>query len=169
MTEPQRELTIELTVDGARQRVEVEARETLAEALRERFGALGVRIGCGEGHCGACTVDVDGATARACTLLAAQLDGAVVRTVESLAAPAAPPHPLQAAFVAEHGLQCGFCTAGMLMSAEELLRERPDADDEAIRAALSGNLCRCTGYQGILRAVRRARDEATDDDEGVGR
>lgn len=162
MAEPRRELTIELTVDGVRQRVAIEARETLVELLRDRLGALGVRVGCGEGQCGSCTVDVDGATARACTLLAAQVDGSVVRTVESLAAPDAPPHPLQAAFVAEHALQCGFCTAGMLMSAEELLREQPDAEEEAIRAALSGNLCRCTGYQGILRAVRRARDDAND-------
>jgi len=154
------ELSVTLTVDGERHEVTVEPRDTLAETLRERCGALGVRIGCGEGHCGACTVDLDGATARACTLLAVQADGANVRTVESLAGPDGALHPLQEAFVAEHALQCGFCTAGILMSAEELLRERPDADDDAIRAALSGNLCRCTGYQGIMRAVRRARDEA---------
>jgi carbon-monoxide dehydrogenase small subunit len=156
------ELRIELTVDGERHELTAEPRETLAEALRERCGALGVRIGCGEGHCGACTVDLDGATARACTVLAVQVDGATVRTVEDLAAADGTLHPLQEAFAAEHALQCGFCTAGMLMSAEELLRERPDADDDAIRAALSGSLCRCTGYQGILRAVRRARDVARD-------
>lgn len=152
------ELRIALTVDGERHHMTVEPRETLAEVLRERCGALGVRVGCGEGHCGACTVDLDGATARACTVLAVQADSATVRTVEDLAAPDGTLHPLQEAFVAEHALQCGFCTAGMLMSAEELLRERPDSDDDAIRAALSGNLCRCTGYQGILRAVRLARD-----------
>ncbi len=156
--QPAAEHEIELTVDGTTRRLTVEARETLAETLRERCDALGVRIGCGEGHCGACTVDLDGATARACTVLAVQADGGAVRTVESLAGPGDPLHPLQQAFTEQHALQCGFCTAGMLMSAEELLRERPDADDAAIRAALSGNLCRCTGYQGILRAVRAARD-----------
>lgn len=156
--QPAAEHEIELTVDGTTRRLTVEARETLAETLRERCDALGVRIGCGEGHCGACTVDLDGATARACTVLAVQADGAAVRTVESLAGPGDPLHPLQQAFTEQHALQCGFCTAGMLMSAEELLRERPQADDAAIRAALSGNLCRCTGYQGILRAVRAARD-----------
>ena len=157
--EPATTHEIELTVDGTTRRLTVEARETLAEALRERCDALGVRIGCGEGHCGACTVDLDGATARACTVLAVQADGAAVRTVESLAGPGEPLAPLQRAFREQHALQCGFCTAGMLMSAEELLRERPRADDDEIRAALSGNLCRCTGYQGILRAVRAARDE----------
>lgn len=156
--QPAAEHEIELTVDGTTRRLTVEARETLAETLRERCDALGVRIGCGEGHCGACTVDLDGATARACTVLAVQADGAAVRTVESLAGPGDPLHPLQQAFTEQHALQCGFCTAGMLMSAEELLRGRPQADDAAIRAALSGNLCRCTGYQGILRAVRAARD-----------
>lgn len=157
MAEP---LEIALTVDGERHDMTVEPRDTLAEVLRERCGALGIRVGCGEGHCGACTVDLDGATVRSCTVLAVQADGATVRTVEDLAAPDGALHPLQQAFVTEHALQCGFCTAGMLMTAEELLRETPDADDDAIRAALSGNLCRCTGYQGILRAVRRARDEA---------
>lgn len=156
--QPAAEHEIELTVDGTTRRLTVEARETLAETLRERCDALGVRVGCGEGHCGACTVDLDGATARACTVLAVQADGAAVRTVESLAGPGDPLHPLQQAFSEQHALQCGFCTAGMLMSTEELLRELPQADDAAIRAALSGNLCRCTGYQGILRAVRAARD-----------
>jgi len=150
---------VRLEVNGTVRETEVEPRETLAEVLRDRLGVLGVRIGCAEGHCGACTVQVDGATARACTLLAVQVDGARVRTVEGLSAPGEPLHPLQEAFIAEHGLQCGFCTAGMLLTAEELLREQPDADDDTIRAALAGNLCRCTGYQGILRAVRRARDE----------
>jgi aerobic-type carbon monoxide dehydrogenase small subunit (CoxS/CutS family) len=151
-----------LTVDGEPRRVAIEARETLADVLRERLGVFGVRIGCGEGHCGACTVQIDGATARACTVLAAQAEGATIRTVEGLAPPGAPLHPLQRAFIEEHAVQCGFCTGGMLMAAEELLREQPDADDDAIRDALAGNLCRCTGYQGILRAVRRARDAARD-------
>jgi len=165
MAEPVTSLELELTVDGRRHAVRTEARATLAEVLRERCDALGVRVGCGEGHCGACTVRLDGATVRACTVLAAQADGGVVETVESLAAPGAPLHPLQRAFVAEHALQCGFCTAGMLLAAQELLAERPDADDEAIRDALAGNLCRCTGYQGIVRAVRRARAEAATGEE----
>ncbi|MDW5596590.1 (2Fe-2S)-binding protein [Conexibacter stalactiti] len=155
-------LPITLTVDGARTTVEVEPRETLADVLRDRLGVYGVRVACGEGHCGACTIQLDGATARACTLLAVQADGGAIRTVEGMAPTGAPLHPLQAAFVAEHALQCGFCTAGMLMSAEELLRERPQASDDEIRAGLAGNLCRCTGYQGIVRAVRRARDEANE-------
>lgn len=157
-------LPITVTVDGARTTVEVEPRETLADVLRDRLGHYGVRVACGEGHCGACTIQLDGATARACTLLAVQADGGEIRTVEGMASPGAPLAPLQAAFVAEHALQCGFCTAGMLMSAEELLRERPQASDEEIRAGLAGNLCRCTGYQGIVRAVRRARDEANEGD-----
>jgi carbon-monoxide dehydrogenase small subunit len=156
---------ITLTVDGETTTLaDVEPRETLADVLRDRLGIFGVRIGCGEGQCGACTVGLDGATARACTVLAVQADGSEVRTVEGLAAPGEPLHPLQRAFVAEHALQCGFCTAGMLLSAEELLRERPRASDEEIRAGLAGNLCRCTGYQGIVRAVRRARDEANEGD-----
>jgi carbon-monoxide dehydrogenase small subunit len=158
MAEPASDLTITLMVDGERCEVSIEARETLADVLRDRLGVVAVRIGCGEGQCGSCTVHVDGESARACTVLAAQADGTRVDTVMSLARPGRPLHPLQQAFVAEHGLQCGFCTAGMLMSAAELLRDDPQADDDAIRVALAGNLCRCTGYQGILRAVRRARD-----------
>lgn len=161
---PAAALALRLTVDGAVHRPAIDARETLAEVLRERCGALGVRVGCGEGHCGACTVTLDGRTVRSCTVLAAQADGARIETVEALAPAGAPLHPLQRAFVAEHALQCGFCTAGMLLSARELLTEDPAAGDEAIRAGLAGNLCRCTGYQGIVRAVRRARDEAVRDE-----
>jgi carbon-monoxide dehydrogenase small subunit len=137
----------------------VEARTVLADLLRGCFGLLGTRIGCGEGQCGACTVLLDGESARSCIVLAAQADGASVITVEGLARADGGLNELQRAFVDEHALQCGFCTAGMLLAAEELLRERPDPTDEEVRRALAGNLCRCTGYQGIMRAVRRVRDQ----------
>jgi carbon-monoxide dehydrogenase small subunit len=163
VAQPEHTIEIDLEVNGARMRATVEARTVLAELLRDELGLLGTRVGCGEGQCGACTVLLDGASARSCIVLAAQVDGSVVRTVEGLADPGGGPSPLQRAFAAEHALQCGFCTAGMLIAADELLRERPDASDEEIRRALAGNLCRCTGYQGVLRAVRRARDQGLDE------
>ncbi len=157
--QPAAEHEIELTVDGTTRRLTVEARETLAETLRERCDALGVRIGCGEGHCGACTVDLDGATARSCAVLAVQADGAAVRTVESLA------RPQRAAAPAAAGVHRAARAAVRLLHRRDADERRGAAaraparpDDAAIRAALSGNLCRCTGYQGILRAVRAARD-----------
>jgi aerobic carbon-monoxide dehydrogenase small subunit len=160
---PEQSVEVDLEVNGARVRVTVEARTVLAELLRDELGLLGTRVGCGEGQCGACTVLLDGASARSCIVLAAQVDGSVVRTVEGLAGSDGSLSPLQRAFAAEHALQCGFCTAGMLIAVDELLRERPDASDDEIRRALAGNLCRCTGYQGILRAVRRARDQRLDE------
>jgi carbon-monoxide dehydrogenase small subunit len=153
-------VTVRLEVNGTPVRAEIDARTMLAELLRNELGLLGTRIGCGEGQCGACTVLLDGLSARSCIVLAAQADGGAVTTVEGLAGETNDAlDQLQRAFAAEHALQCGYCTAGMLIMAEELLRERPDADDDEIRRALAGNLCRCTGYQGIVRAVRRVRDE----------
>jgi aerobic carbon-monoxide dehydrogenase small subunit len=156
---PERNVSVSLEVNGERAEATVEARTVLADLLREQLGLLGTRIGCGEGQCGACTVLLDGESARSCIVLAAQADGASVTTVEGLARVDGALNELQQAFAAEHALQCGFCTAGMLMAAEELLRERPDPADDEIRRALAGNLCRCTGYQGIMRAVRRVRDQ----------
>jgi aerobic carbon-monoxide dehydrogenase small subunit len=160
---PEQSVEVDLEVNGARVRITVEARTVLAELLRDELGLLGTRVGCGEGQCGACTVLLDGASARSCIVLAAQVDGSVVRTVEGLSGSDGSLSPLQRAFAAEHALQCGFCTAGMLIAVDELLRERPDASDDEIRWALAGNLCRCTGYQGILRAVRRARNQRLDE------
>jgi carbon-monoxide dehydrogenase small subunit len=155
---PERTISVSLEVNGERARATVEARTMLADLLREHLGLLGTRIGCGEGQCGACTVLLDGESVRSCIVLAAQADGGSVTTVEGLASPDGTLGELQLAFAAEHAVQCGFCTAGMLIAASELLRERPDPSDEEIRRAMAGNLCRCTGYQGIMRAIRRVRD-----------
>jgi len=149
---------VEVTVNGERRRAEVEARKTLADFLREDCGLTGTHLGCEHGVCGACTVLLDDDAVRACLLFAVQASGHEVTTIEGLA----PPGELsavQAAFRDCHGLQCGFCTPGLVVSVTAFLAEQPDPDDDEIRVALSGNLCRCTGYQGIIRAVRRAADE----------
>jgi carbon-monoxide dehydrogenase small subunit len=159
---PEHHVIVALEVNGTPVEARVEARTVLADLLREELGLVGTRVGCREGQCGACTVLLDGASARSCIVLAAQASGGVVTTVEGLASADGALSPMQRAFAAEHALQCGFCTAGMLIAADELLREHPDAPDDAIRMALAGNLCRCTGYQGILRAVRRVRDQQLD-------
>jgi len=150
---------IELTVNGEPCRGTVEDRTTLADFLRDDLGLTGTHVGCEDGFCGACTVHLDGETARSCLLYAAQADGCEVRTVESLAGEDGELHPLQEAFRRSHGLQCGFCTPGMLMAALEFVESRPPGeavDDDEIRSAMAGNLCRCTGYQGIVAAVREA-------------
>ncbi|MFI5040373.1 MAG: (2Fe-2S)-binding protein [Acidimicrobiales bacterium] len=147
------DIPIELTVNGERRRATVEPRKTLADFLREDCRLTGTHLGCEHGVCGACTVILDDRAVRSCLVFAVQADGADVTTVEGLA-PAGELNAVQAAFQAEHGLQCGFCTPGFVVSATALLERIPDPTDEEIRAGLSGNLCRCTGYQGILRAVR---------------
>jgi carbon-monoxide dehydrogenase small subunit len=149
--------TITVTVNGTAYERTVESRLLLADFLRGTLGLTGTQVGCEHGVCGACTVIVDGDSMRACLLFAAQLDGCAVATVESLGAPGRL-NPLQEAFRAHHALQCGFCTPGMLMTATDLLRKYPLASDDEIRAGLSGNLCRCTGYEHIVAAVRAARD-----------
>jgi aerobic-type carbon monoxide dehydrogenase small subunit (CoxS/CutS family) len=141
-----------LTVNGKPVTGRVPARLSLADYLRDRLGLTGTNVGCEQGVCGACTVLVDGRSMRACLMLAVQADGCAVRTVEGLAAPGRPWHPLQAAFDRNDALQCGFCTPGFLMAAAELL-EQPRLSEPDVRAALSGNLCRCTGYEGIVRSV----------------
>jgi len=146
---------IRMNVNGLDREVEVEPRLTLADCLRGPLALTGTHVGCEQGACGACTVLLDGRAVRSCLLLAVQADGAHVTTVEGLAE-AGSLHPIQDAFVEEHGLQCGFCTPGILMTVQELLARNPDPDDEEIRDALGGHLCRCTGYQSILRSVARA-------------
>ncbi len=153
-----RTVEIQLRVNGEPTRIDVEPRRTLADALREDCGLTGTHLGCEHGVCGACTVLVDDEPVRSCLMFAVQADGTSVTTVEGLADPGGALHPLQEAFVAHHGLQCGFCTPGMLLTALHLLATEPDADRARIRAELAGNLCRCTGYQGIVDAVEAARD-----------
>ncbi len=152
MTERHR---IVIEVNGKRHERMVEARTSLADVLRHELGLTGTHIGCEHGVCGACTVLVDGRSARACLMLAVRADGAAVETVEGLAAPDGTLHPLQAALSRHHGLQCGYCTPGVLMTMVELQRETAGAPvtEEAVRRAMSGNMCRCTGYQGIVDAV----------------
>jgi carbon-monoxide dehydrogenase small subunit len=150
---------IELTVNGERQRHLVPSRQLLVHFLRDRLGLRGTHIGCDSGNCGACTVICDGKAIKSCMQLAVQADGREVRTVESLSGPGEPPNDLQAAFTRHHGLQCGYCTPGMIMAARDLLKENPDPSPEEVRHALEGNLCRCTGYQNIVRAVLAAAAE----------
>jgi aerobic-type carbon monoxide dehydrogenase small subunit (CoxS/CutS family) len=144
---------VRITVNGVPYDRTVESRLTLADFLREDLGLTGTHVGCSHGVCGACTVLVDGASARGCLMLAAQADGATVTTIEGLAAADGTLHPIQQAMHEHHGVQCGFCTAGILMTLVEFFEEEAEPDEDAIREALSGNLCRCTGYQGIVDAV----------------
>jgi len=145
---------VRLRVNGAPVSEEVPDRLLLSDFLRESLGLVGTRVGCEHGVCGACTVLLDGAAIRSCLMLAAQVDGASITTIEGMAD--GDLHPIQAALVEEHGLQCGFCTAGIVMSLVDLLGAEPDPSDEQIRELLSGSLCRCTGYQHIVAGVRRA-------------
>jgi carbon-monoxide dehydrogenase small subunit len=146
---------IEVTVNGKRFQREVEPRRLASDFLREDLGLTGTHVGCEHGVCGCCNILLEGKTARSCLLLAVQLDGAEVRTVGSLGT-IENMHPLQEGFWEKHGLQCGFCTPGMLMSAVELLEANPNPSAEEIREALSNNLCRCTGYQTIVESVESA-------------
>jgi carbon-monoxide dehydrogenase small subunit len=148
---------ITLDVNGRQHETTVESRTTLADCLRNQLGLTGTHLGCEHGVCGACTVLVDGRTMRSCLMLAAQGEGCRITTVEGLS-PNETLQPLQQAFWDCHGLQCGFCTPGILMTLTELLRDDPDADEAAIRLALSGHLCRCTGYQNIVTAALAAVD-----------
>jgi len=148
-------LSISLTVNGKPVRADVDARTLLVELLRRDLGLTGTHVGCDTAQCGACTVHVDGRAVKSCNVLAAQVQGASVTTIEGLAAPDGALHPMQAAFKECHGLQCGFCTTGMVMSALDLVARHPKADEDTIRAELEGNLCRCTGYHNIVKAVQR--------------
>ena len=148
-------MEVSLTVNGAVRSAHVEARTLLVHLLRDELGLTGTNVGCDTSSCGACTVLIDGRSAKSCTLLAAQVDGAELTTIEGLAGDDGL-HPMQQAFQDCHGLQCGFCTPGMVMAAISLVDEYPDLDGDSVREGLEGNLCRCTGYQNIVKAVLTA-------------
>lgn len=154
-TEAGQRVAVELTVNGQRHRREVEPRLLLVQLLREELRLTGTHIGCDTTYCGACTVLVNGEPVKSCTMLAVQADGTEVLTVEGLEKDGEL-HPLQRAFSEHHGLQCGYCTPGMLMSAHALLARNPDPDPQQIRKGIQGNLCRCTGYQNIITAIGAA-------------
>jgi carbon-monoxide dehydrogenase small subunit len=149
---------ISVTVNGEVREADVEPRLLLVHLLRDTFGLTGTHIGCDTSNCGACTVHVDGESAKSCTMLAVQADGAEVRTIEGMA-DGASLHPLQQAFWDQHGLQCGFCTPGMIMQAAWVLAQNADPSEEEIRQGISGNLCRCTGYVNIVKAIQQAAGE----------
>ena len=144
---------LSLTVNGKAVTADVDSRTLLVEFLRSNLGLTGTHVGCDTAQCGACTIHLDGRAVKACNMLAAQANGATVLTIEGLAAADGTMHPMQAAFKECHGLQCGFCTPGMVMSAIDLVTRHPSADENAIREGLEGNLCRCTGYHNIVKAV----------------
>jgi carbon-monoxide dehydrogenase small subunit len=148
-------MLISLTVNGTAHTAECEDRTLLVELLREQLGMTGTHVGCDTSQCGCCTVHLDGEAVKSCTMLAAQAQGARITTIEGLAQ-GDTLHPVQAAFSACHGLQCGFCTPGMIMASADLLRRHPDPTDDQIREGLAGNLCRCTGYVNIVAAVKSA-------------
>jgi len=154
------EQEITLTVNGTEHELTVEPRQLLVHALREDMGYTGPNVGCETTMCGACTVHMDGDAVKACTVLAVQADGSEVTTIEGLSEDG--DHPLQESFQEEHGLQCGYCTPGMIMTAADVLEDDPDPDREEIREALEGNICRCTGYQNIVNAVESAAEKMHD-------
>ena len=161
---------VQITVNGTTHEHDVEPRLLLVHYLRDVLGMTGTNVGCDTSNCGACTVHLDGRSAKSCTVLAVQADGSEVATIEGLADASmdgdatAGWHPMQRAFHTEHGLQCGYCTPGMIMAAIDLVQENPDPSEEEVRHGLEGNLCRCTGYVNIVKAVRKA---AADMREGV--
>jgi len=153
---------IAITVNGERYERSIEPRLLLSDFLRHEIGLTGTHVGCEHGVCGACTVLMDGEAVRSCILFAVQVDGHEITTVEALSAPDGALHPLQEAFRETHALQCGFCTPGFLMTLLPFLDSNPDPSEEEIREAISGNLCRCTGYQNIVKAVQRAARDRTE-------
>lgn len=149
---------VSMTVNGKPASADVEARMLLVEFIREQLGLTGTHVGCDTSQCGACVVHVDGRAVKSCAMLAAQADGAEVLTIEGLAKNDEL-HPVQAAFREHHGLQCGFCTPGMIMTAVDMIRRIPDLDEETVRDELEGNICRCTGYHNIVKAILAASQE----------
>jgi carbon-monoxide dehydrogenase small subunit len=149
---------IELTINGEIHRAEVEARMTLADFIRHGCGLTGTHVGCEHGVCGACTISLDGRAVRSCTMYAVQAHGSQIKTVEGLSAPDGKLHPIQEAFRDCNGLQCGFCTPGMQMTIAAYLEENPDPSEAEVRELISGNICRCTGYQGIVQAALQAAE-----------
>jgi carbon-monoxide dehydrogenase small subunit len=160
------EIQVSLNVNGVARQLQVEPRRLLVHALREDLGLTGTHVGCDTSNCGACTVHLDGRAVKSCTILAVQADGAQITTIEGLGSEDSL-HPLQEAFWNDHGLQCGFCTPGMIMAAAALLAENPSPSEQEVRHALDGNLCRCTGYHNIVRAVLDAA-QAKAPSVGVG-
>jgi aerobic carbon-monoxide dehydrogenase small subunit len=151
--------TVKMTVNGQVVEGQVEPRLLLIHYLRENLGLTGPHVGCETSHCGACTVDLDGTSVKSCTVFAVQAEGASITTIEGMANADGTLSALQEGFMQEHGLQCGFCTPGMIMRAHRLLQENRNPSDDEIRMGLSGNLCRCTGYQNIVKAVRYAAEK----------
>ncbi len=147
--------------------VDIEDNWTLLYLLREKLGLLGTKEGCGSGECGACTVIIDGVAINACLYLAVEVDGKTIRTIEGLASPMGELHPVQKAFIENGGIQCGYCSPGMILSATALLEENPAPSDEEIKHAIAGNICRCTGYVQIIDAIKKA-SQTEDDDVNVG-
>ena len=146
-------ISISITVNGKSVTADIDPRTLLAQLLREQLHLTGTHIGCDTAQCGACTVHLDGRAVKACNILAAQVDGANITTIEGISGANGELHPMQAAFREHHGLQCGFCTPGMIMSAIELAQKHPNPNEDTVRAELDGNLCRCTGYHNIVKAV----------------
>jgi carbon-monoxide dehydrogenase small subunit len=157
-TEGQHRHRVTMTVNGQERSAEVEPRTLLVHVLRDHLGLTGTHVGCDTSQCGACVVNVDGLTTKSCTMFAVQADGATVTTIEGLAEEGTY-HPVQEGFWEEHGLQCGYCTPGMIMSSVSLLERHPNPTEEQIRHELEGNICRCTGYQNIVRAVQYAAEK----------
>ncbi len=157
MSEAIAAVSLELTVNGREVRCEVEPRTLLVDLIRRHLGLTGTHIGCETSYCGACTILVDGEAVKSCTVLAVQVEGCEVRTVEGLAGDEL--HPLQEAFSEHHGLQCGYCTPGLLMSSLKLLSSNADPTEGEIRKAIAGNVCRCTGYQNVIKAIQAAAHE----------
>ena len=147
-------ISVSMTVNGKAVTAEIEPRTLLVQFLREQLRLTGTHVGCDTGQCGACTVHLDGRAVKACNLLAAQAQGAQIVTIEGVAAANGELHPMQAAFRQHHGLQCGFCTPGMVMTALDIVKHNPNPSEAAIRSGLDGNLCRCTGYHNIVKAVK---------------
>jgi len=147
---------ISMTVNGKQVSAEIEERTLLVTYIRENLGLTGTHVGCDTSQCGACTIHMNGRAVKSCNILAMQAEGANILTIEGLAQPDGTLHPMQEAFREHHGLQCGFCTPGMVMSAIDLVKSHPDPSEETIRAELDGNLCRCTGYHNIVKAVKAA-------------
>jgi carbon-monoxide dehydrogenase small subunit len=148
--------SIQVTVNGKSHQLEVDTRTVLADMLRDQLRLTGTHVGCGTGSCGACTVLLDGRTTKSCSVLAADVDGQKIQTIEGLSSSAESLHPIQEAFVENQGLQCGYCTPGMVLSTLQLLERNPDPSEDEIRHGIAGNLCRCTGYQFIVKSIQAA-------------
>jgi len=161
LSEPSDSRTISVEINGISYEREVAARRLLVHFIRDDLDLTGTHIGCDTGNCGACTVQLDGKAVKSCMMLAVQADGATIRTVEGLATDTGELTPLQRAFTAHHALQCGYCTPGMLMSATALLEQNPHPSEHEVKAALQGNICRCTGYWNIIEAVQAAAEEVS--------